>query len=150
MSQSSQANRRQPARRGGTCKTLPLRIFITSLKGPQLFSASKHKKLTSSTPPIPQLLPQLETAAPGSVPAPVAFLVRIAAVRPRCQLAIGKEDLFQLPGEALLRRAGFARFLNVPRHPFHNQVFEFSIDPLLPSLWSVRVRANVAVWQLPG
>src|SRR5690606_2065722 len=41
-------------------------------------------------------------------------------------------------------------FLNVPRHPLHNQVFEFTIDPLLPTLRPVLVVPQITIGQLPG
>ncbi len=48
------------------------------------------------------------------------------------------------------RRRRFSRLTLVPRHPFHYQVSELTIDAPLPSLRTMLVAARVAVGQLPG
>ena len=48
------------------------------------------------------------------------------------------------------RRRRFNRPTLVPRHPFHYQVSELTIDAPLPSLRTMLVAARIAVGQLPG
>ncbi|MFZ1396492.1 MAG: hypothetical protein WAS33_06335, partial [Candidatus Promineifilaceae bacterium] len=45
---------------------------------------------------------------------------------------------------SFLHLTRLTRSLTVPRHPFHNQVLEFPIDPLLPAPWTVPVLPAVA------